>query len=299
MQTPSQMITSLRQYLDEPNEGFWKNAELIGRLSDSSKRMARVISNQDDTFFITSTNISFVADQALYDLPRNARLGSRWDHAAKMDTNGDIQNFIFDMKLRDRVWGDQLNVGVSHFLYSIAYQGQQLRISPIPTSALTNAVDLFYIPVFADLHEGTVSAVTSTTITFPASPTVARAGAPSIFDDDYNGMDVVITSGTGVGQRRTITDYTGGATLQATVAAWTTNPDTSSTYAIVSPVPDDFHDVVVMDAAMAAGAKSTRRRLQQLSAVFEDRKSEMIGWVESRQEFRQEAVLPDFSAGIY
>jgi hypothetical protein len=296
---PSDMLTSLRQYLDEPTAGFWSDEELIGRLSDASKRTARVISGQDSTFFIATTNITFVADQALYDLPQNARLGSRWDHAAKLDTNGEVQNFIFDMDLKDRVWGEQLTVGNNYFLYSIAYQGKQMRVSPTPSEALTNAINLVYVPLFSSLHEGTVSGISSTTITFPTTPTVAGPGAPSIFDDDYIGMDVVITAGTGIGQRREITDYVGGSTLQATVAAWDTTPDTSSTYAVVSPVPDDFHDVVVLDAAMAAGAKSPRRKLQSLSAVLQDRQSEMINWVDQRQVFRQQSVRADYSSGAY
>ena len=112
-------------------------------------------------------------------------------------------------------------------------------------------------------------------------------------------MDVVIVAGTGIGQRRAITDYTGGATRTATVATWTTNPDTSSEYAVVSPVPDDFHDVVVLDALLSAGSKSPRRRLQAYSGIFAERKQEMINWVDQRQVFRQEAVMPDFSSGAY
>ncbi len=299
MLTPSQMITSLRDYLDEPTEGYWSNVELMGRLSDSHKRVARAITTQDPSFFIANTNISFIADQSLYDLPRNARLGSRWDHASKNDLNGNPQSFVYDMRLRDHVIGDQLVIGNNSFSFSIAFQGQQVRVSPVPTAAFTNAITLYYTPIFADLHEGLVSAATATTLTFPASPTWARSGTPSIFNDDYNGMDIVITAGTGVGQRRTITDYVGGATLQCTVAAWDTNPDTTSTYAIIAPAPDDFHDVIVLDAVITAAGKSTRRRLQQYAGVYQDRLQDMVNWVDQRQVFAQEQVSPDYTAGVY
>jgi hypothetical protein len=299
METPSQLLTSLRDYLDEPTEGYWKNSELVGRLSDSHKRIARTITSQDPTFFIASTNIDFVANQALYDLPRNARLGSRWEHASKNDANGNPQGYVYDMRLRDRVIGDQIVIGNNSLNFSIAFQGAKIRVSPIPTAAQSNAITLFYTPIFADLHEGFVSAATSTTITFPASPTFARTGSPSIFNDDYNGMDVIIKSGTGVGQRRTITAYTGGSTLQATVATWDTTPDTSSVYAIVSPVPDDFHDLIALDAVITASSKSTRRRLQQYAGIYQDRLQEMINWVDQRQVFAQDHVIPDFSAGVY
>lgn len=298
--TLEEMVGAVRYYLDEPTEGFWKDLEIVQRLSDSSKRVARIVSKQDPTFFVATTNISFVANQALYDLPRNARPPSKWDHAVKNNASGDIEAFVFDMRLRDHVIGDQLVVGNNSLAFSISYQGPQLRISPIPTAALSSAITLFYIPVFGNLHAGTVNAATSTTITFPATPTWKDQIGVSITDDDYIGMEVVITSGTGIGERKKITDYTGGSTRQATVeSAWTSTPDTDSTYSIVSPIPDDFHDVVCLDAAVALAGKSPRRRMQQWTALLKDRQDEMVGWVDQRQIFRSERVEPDLSAGVY
>ncbi len=72
-------------------------------------------------------------------------------------------------------------------------------------------------------HRGTVASATSTTI-------VLDAGASGI-DDDYNDLEIVITSGTGAMQTRTITDYDGG-TKTATIAAWDTTPDSTSTFAV-------------------------------------------------------------------
>jgi hypothetical protein len=48
-------------------------------------------------------------------------------------------------------------------------------------------------------------------------------------------MSVWITSGTGDSQLRTITDYN-GTTKVATVATWTTNPDTTSVYEVMPSV---------------------------------------------------------------
>jgi hypothetical protein len=61
--------------------------------------------------------------------------------------------------------------------------------------------------------------------------TVTLAYGSSATDDFYNTLDIKITGGTGIGQVRNITDYT-GSTRVATVATWTTNPDTTSTYSI-------------------------------------------------------------------
>tara|TARA_R100000306_G_scaffold61688_1_gene65028 strand:- start:3339 stop:4238 length:900 start_codon:yes stop_codon:yes gene_type:complete len=299
MEIPSQMMESLRDYLDEPTEGYWSNRELANRLFQSSNRIVRKIGGIDPTFFLRTTNLTFVADQPLYDLPRNARLGARWDHALKKNSNGEVQGFVYESQVRDRVINDFVKVPATNSAFRLSLQDQQARITPAPTTALSNAVEIAYVPVFGDLHEGSVSAATSTTLTFPATPDVYRTGSPSVYDDDYIGMLLVITAGTGVGQIREITDYTGGTTLRATVESWGTTPDTTSTYAVVSPVPDDFHDVVVLDAAVAAAAKSTKRRFSEMLASLEFRSQEMYDWVGERQTFRNLIVIPDLSAGVF
>jgi hypothetical protein len=66
---------------------------------------------------------------------------------------------------------------------------------------------------------------TSTTIKFDA-------GASST-NDFYNNDLVYTTGGTGAGQARKILDYVGSSTVTATVRAWTTTPDNTTTFAIL------------------------------------------------------------------
>jgi hypothetical protein len=66
---------------------------------------------------------------------------------------------------------------------------------------------------------------TSTTIKFDA-------GASST-NDFYNNDLVYTTGGTGAGQARKILDYVGSTTVTATVRAWTTTPDNTTTFAIL------------------------------------------------------------------
>ena len=69
----------------------------------------------------------------------------------------------------------------------------------------------------------TTSQTPATTLTDSTKTWVAHA---------YIGKWVVITGGLGLGQSRAISENT---TTVITVAAWTTNPDTTSTYSIVDP----------------------------------------------------------------
>jgi len=60
---------------------------------------------------------------------------------------------------------------------------------------------------------------------------IVLAAVANPTNDHYNGFVITITGGTGIGQTRTIADYV-GATVTATVAAWTVNPDATSVYSI-------------------------------------------------------------------
>lgn len=66
-----------------------------------------------------------------------------------------------------------------------------------------------------------------------AATTITLDAAASATNDFYKGMYVITTGGTGPGQIRQITGYV-GATKVATVAAWGTNPDVTTTFNLVA-----------------------------------------------------------------
>lgn len=81
------------------------------------------------------------------------------------------------------------------------------------------------------LRAGLVTAGANTTVD-------VSIAAPAVAANALSGQDVVILSGPGAGQRRTIVSNTASATApRLTVTpAWTTNPTSASTYAIKEPV---------------------------------------------------------------
>ena len=62
--------------------------------------------------------------------------------------------------------------------------------------------------------------------------TITLAAAASANDDEYNAFGVRITSGTGSGQSRAISDYAGATKVATVSAAWTTQPDATSVYEV-------------------------------------------------------------------
>ena len=82
---------------------------------------------------------------------------------------------------------------------------------------------------------GYVNTNTGTAQTGSTSTTIKLASTASATDDIYNSMTVYISSGTGSGQIKVITDYV-GSTKVATVSAWTTTPDATSVYEVMPAV---------------------------------------------------------------
>ena len=93
---------------------------------------------------------------------------------------------------------------------------------PLGTAA---EVDVSGSDVVTLVSESVVASATSTTLTKTAAGWTSNA---------YANYTVVIVSGTGVGQRRTVASNT--ATVLTVSQAWTTTPDTTSTFVVVDEV---------------------------------------------------------------
>lgn len=77
-----------------------------------------------------------------------------------------------------------------------------------------------------DIENATAQAGAATTITLAASA--------SQYDGFYNGLTIEIRSGQGAGQYKKITAYNGSTHIATVDSAWTTIPNNTSVYAIVS-----------------------------------------------------------------
>lgn len=74
------------------------------------------------------------------------------------------------------------------------------------------------------IHSGTAQAGAATTITLVSTA--------SSNDDEYTGLSISITSGTGSGQTKRINDYVGSTKVATVNSAWAVNPDATSVYSI-------------------------------------------------------------------
>lgn len=118
-------------------------------------------------------------------------------------------------------------------------------------SGLATAAALTTVDDFLDTEIAAIVAaliIRSATAQAGAAGTITLDASASAVDDFYNGTLVLITSGTGVGQVRLITDYVGSTKVATIGPNWQTNPSATSVFSIL---PASYVQGVV---ALAAGS---------------------------------------------
>ena len=298
--TPVEMYNEFLSYLDAGDE-FFSGAEVWAKLDAANREIVRTIAQQDATYYVQSTTLTTVADQALYDLPLNARLGSRILFTEDVSSGLEIPPVQELKEHLDFNAPGLVNLTSSwHFIM----EGNQVRIMPTPGAA-GESIRVWYIPSFGQMIQGKISAFPSTT-TFDwwaGDPNyTTNFGTPDPRDDYYNGMMLMVTKNTGIGETKTVSDYTGGATRRITVSAAFTatlvaTTGTETEVALLSPVPEDFHQMVPLRAAID-GAVKNRNRLDDLMKVYYGSpgraglERDLLGWLNSRQDAMLGVVVP-------
>ena len=295
---PSEMVADARRHLDA-SDRFFTGEEVMDRLHAAQQELIRSIVKEDPSFYVQRYDLSFVGGTGLYDLPLNSRMGTRIIFAENLASPN--KQDIPPAQLRNYLGIESPGIVNLTDHWHFILEGGKVRITPTPNNSVTDAIRLWYVPSHGNMLEGNPSATASTTLDFFTTDAdyTTNYGKIDRRNDFYNGMEIRITDGTGVGQIRTLTDYD-GANRRITVAAWDTTPDTSSTFAVICPVPEDHHATVSVRAAMVMAVKN-RNRQRDLQNIYygtpNDRGLfyELLGWIQRRQDSRLETVdIVDF-----
>ena len=296
--TPQEMYAEFQSYLDG-DANFMSGDEGWRKLYSANREVIRLINREDPTYFVQTHTFDTVADQALYDLPQNARLGSRIVFVENTDTVTEMPPV---QELRELLSFEAPGVANLSNHHHFILQGSKVRVMGTPGGV--NSIRVYYLPQFGNMIQGRISATTSTTLDFFAGDPnyTQNYGIPDPRNDFYNGMTVLLTKNDGVGDQRTVTDYTGGVERQITVdSAWSTTLDasegTTTEFAILSPVPEDFHQLIPLRAAID-GAIKNRNRLKEIQSVYFGTPGRpgldmsLLGWLQARQMTGDEIVVP-------
>jgi len=115
------------------------------------------------------------------------------------------------------------------------------KVLETPNKETSTTLRIWYARKPVGFLYGTVgSGSTGTTIVFPTTPTAPTYDAPVPKDDYYNGMIVECNS-----EYFSITDYV-HSTLTATIdGTWLTTPLNTHTMSLMSPLPEQYHPLMV------------------------------------------------------
>ena len=258
-------IQLTRSYLDEINEGEsdWDdNDELIPYLNAENQHLAAVVREQHEDFFGFRHIFEIVPGQNEYWMPRTlAHL--RWVEMIRSGVTGSDPDFVVDEDNRDFEEIERAQ-SISELYSPRSYQNSIRRTSSIKriifdnkiifssSKELSGHIRLWFIRTLPKLHYGIAAAGSADSITLNATPT---KGVLQREHDIYVGSLIGIYSGTGEGQVRRITNYD-ATTREATIdESWLVNPNNSSVYSLISPVPDQMQELLPLGAALRASGK--------------------------------------------
>ena len=299
------MVAAFMDYLDLRDYKFISGERMMEYIHAAQQEIVQQIIDEDPSFFVATSTLSMVANQATYDLPLNARRGTRiifGENLTSSSANG-VNLPVPPARIRDYFMFSDYSLSNQHPFYHFAMENDQIRILSKPTAGDTNAIKIWYVPTYGNMLEGLVNSVASTT--FGLSQAVpnytTNYGVVDRRNDYYNGMMVEIVGGTGVGQVRQITDYDGSTRICTVDTAWTTNPDISgddkSTYAVHCPVMEDDHETVALRAAVSGAIKNKSRQKDLRSEYYgypgqAGKFFKLMAKVGQRQMFASHAVEP-------
>lgn len=141
--------------------------------------------------------------------------------------------------------------------YNITAIDTTLKTITIDVSRTVSAGDVIF-ETTASSSSPLVKANLTGTATAGASSTITLPTGFSVTDDAYNNLDIMITSGTGAGQRRTISDYVGSTKVATVSSSWTTTPDSTSVFVVYKvPVTGTWSNLGTNESTFTLGTNDT------------------------------------------
>ena len=264
----SDMLELVRDNLNEATASHWSDVNLVRRLNQSQRKVARLVASSPGQWLVKSLAVTPVA--SVITLPSDCARPLYLEESS----SGMVVEWLSSGVSFRRV---SREVGTS--LYTGSLEAYPLMSTlEVNQSSYTTACTLWYQIRVPDLHTGTESSVAASSLGFAADRN------RSFVDDYYNGVTVeVISNSTSiVSIRSEITDYvasTGKATITGT-------PADSDTYGTISRLPQETHDLIVLEATRLALMKPSstidEKVMQMFNAELKDTRRDVEGWLMSR-----------------
>lgn len=304
----------IRSYVDEPNANAsdWTNEELLDYVNMEHRHLFSVVRNLYEDWFLRKYVTATVASQYEYLIPMECLNLRRVEYIKSEGVSGSSPNYTVDETKADPEEVQEVELSGKDNLRHYTSSNRVVRtngyyiyddyIQFLPDSRLDGSswyIRLYYLPTAPDLHRGLATGGTTAYIQFASNSVSSTLGVVRNIDNYYQGCYVEIISGTGLGQIRKISTYA-GSTARATVTpAWTTAPDTSSHYSIVSPIKEDFQELLALGAVLRAKGIKVEDTTDSVAQVYGALTQDMISSMERRSHQTPRRVITTQRSGTW
>lgn len=269
------MLLDVRDNIGEDVASHWGDNDVLRKLNAAQRKVANLFILTPGDWLIKSADLTPV--DSVITLP---------DDCAKpvyMEEESSGCEITLSGNIRGR--------NFSRVTGAIAYEGiteayMEMNTIVVNRDSYTTEVTLWYQKRIPDLHTGAAAVGSGATkLIFQLT------NEPKRVDDYYNDVVVEIVDGTGTGIIEAISDYAGEefyATITGTVA-------TADNYGTVSELPEESHDLIVLEASLMLLAKPSsaiepsifKYMLSQVQKAREDLEEWISTRVASHMPYRQ------------
>ena len=228
------MMLDTRDNIGEDVASHWGNNDVLRKLNAAQRKVGSLFMLTPGDWLIKSTTLTPVA--SVITLPS--------DCAKPVYMEETTSGYPITLKgnIRDRA----LTRIAGAVVYEGSVEAYMLKDTIVVNQdGYTTGVTLWYQQRIPDLHSGKAAAGSASTLQFEL------ANEPKRVDDYYNNVTLEVVDGTGTGIISTISDYT-GSTYTATI---TGTPAAADNYGTVSELPEESHDLIVLEASLMLLAK--------------------------------------------
>jgi len=297
----SELIEVTRSYIDEPSADAsdWSDAELMLYLNFEHKHLFSRIRSVYEDWFLKRDTFDLVSGTYQYWLPHDCVNYRRLELISASSVSGTYPFYVIDESTSNPQRVDEIglqnkatirNYSANTKLFGTGcnFLDDQVEFEPNQDIGSSYKARLFYLPSAPNLHQATATAGSSSTITFPSSATY---GSVSILDNYYTNMRIYIVSGTGAGQLKRISKYVGSTRVATVDSDWTTNPDNTSVYSIISPIKSDWHEMLALGAVFRAKGIKVEDDVSGAGVIYQALEADMVANLKQRNHQTGRSVV--------
>lgn len=309
----------IRSYVDEPSTtgvfstdgSDWKQEELLAYVNMEHRHLFSAVRNLYEDWFGRIHVFPLVANQYRYYLPQDCTNPRRVEFVKAGSVSGSSPNYIVDATTADPAEVQEVEISgkdnLRHYTSSnrvISSSGYTLfdevmEFLPDSKVGVSYYCRIYYLPTAPDLHRAVAQTGAASTITLGLNAATTTLGKVSSIDNYYKGMYIEIFSGTGEGQIRRITQYDGTTKIATIDPVWTTTPNTTSIYSIVSPIKEDFHELLALGAVIRAKGIKIEDDVSTVGSMYSSLMESMIQSLERRNHQTPRRVITTQRSGVW